>query len=305
MHRRTVARHAVRRILAGTHTSGEGAHQLWYDDGLPPAGIRAVDHRRSGHQLRRYPRGLYVRSENAPGRARQPEGLSSADIEDTTATLPEGMAINPGQATGLGACQTSQDGIGVEGPPSCPSASKVGEVEIETPLLCGTVERQRVPPAVEPAGTASCWSPAPGDGVNLKLIGDGASGRSDGAADDDVRKDARAAVHRLQAVLQRWRAGGAGDPDQVRDLQHDADFHAVEQPVRGTRFPSSSFAIDSGPGRQRRARLAVAVQPAMIAGATTDQAGGFTSFSVLLQRGGRAAARSRVCSSRPPRVCWG
>ena len=60
----------------------------------------------------------------------------------TTVVLPEGMVVNPGQATGLQACQSYQDGLGLadngevnEGPPSCPAASKVGTDEIMTPLL--------------------------------------------------------------------------------------------------------------------------------------------------------------------------
>ena len=76
-----------------------------------------------------------------------PEGLATSGLQDTTVTLPEGVAINPGQAAGLQACQPEQDGLGVEtdgeskeGPPECPGASKVGTVEIETPLLKDTLK---------------------------------------------------------------------------------------------------------------------------------------------------------------------
>lgn len=72
-----------------------------------------------------------------------PEGLSTAHLKDTTVTLPEGLTLNPSSAGGLDAC--SEAGIGYapsEGeihfskvPQSCPDASKVGTLEVKTPLL--------------------------------------------------------------------------------------------------------------------------------------------------------------------------
>ena len=56
-----------------------------------------------------------------------PEGLATAGLQNTTVVLPEGMVINPGQATGLQACQSDQDGLGLaangevnEAAPTCP-----------------------------------------------------------------------------------------------------------------------------------------------------------------------------------------
>ncbi len=40
------------------------------------------------------------------------EGLATSGLKETTVTLPEGVAINPGQATGLVACQPSEENIG-------------------------------------------------------------------------------------------------------------------------------------------------------------------------------------------------
>lgn len=105
------------------------------------------------------------------------KGLSAADIQDTTVTLPEGVVINPGQAAGLQACQSYQDAVGTEAPPSCPNASRVGTVTIETPLLPHKLEGsvyvlQSNPPHLQLLLAAS------GEGVNLKLVGEGRSIRS-------------------------------------------------------------------------------------------------------------------------------
>jgi len=49
--------------------------------------------------------------------------------------LPAGMTVSPSAANGLGACTLEQIGLGNANAPSCPDSSKLGTVEIETPLL--------------------------------------------------------------------------------------------------------------------------------------------------------------------------
>jgi hypothetical protein len=58
--------------------------------------------------------------------------LATANLRKTVVTLPEGLVANPAAANGLGACPAAA--ISAH-PPSCPDASKVGTVEIDTPLL--------------------------------------------------------------------------------------------------------------------------------------------------------------------------
>jgi hypothetical protein len=69
------------------------------------------------------------------------EGATAAsDIEAAIVTLPRGMTINPAQAEGLEVCSEAQleaesaDSAPGEG---CPEASKIGTIEVETPLLEG------------------------------------------------------------------------------------------------------------------------------------------------------------------------
>lgn len=63
------------------------------------------------------------------------EGLGEADVKDTTVTLPAGIALNPAAADGLQACSEAQVALNVHAPPECPDPSKVGTVEIHSPLL--------------------------------------------------------------------------------------------------------------------------------------------------------------------------
>jgi hypothetical protein len=74
-----------------------------------------------------------------------PEGLGEADLRDATVTLPKGLLVNPSSADGLDGCSASEIGLTTPvgqsaahfsaEPPQCPDASKLGRVEVNTPLL--------------------------------------------------------------------------------------------------------------------------------------------------------------------------
>lgn len=65
--------------------------------------------------------------------------INTADIKDVHLTLPEGMTLNPSAARGLEACTAGQIGIGTTNPVTCPAASRVGGVTIETDLPPGSL----------------------------------------------------------------------------------------------------------------------------------------------------------------------
>ena len=61
--------------------------------------------------------------------------LAEADLRSASVTFPPGLSINPASADGLASCTDAQLGLGKEGPAECPDASKLGTVEVTTPLL--------------------------------------------------------------------------------------------------------------------------------------------------------------------------
>jgi hypothetical protein len=63
------------------------------------------------------------------------QGLSTAHVKDVSVTLPEGMSVSPAAAGGLAACSDAQLDLSTTDPVKCPEASKIGSVEVETPLL--------------------------------------------------------------------------------------------------------------------------------------------------------------------------
>ena len=64
-----------------------------------------------------------------------PDGLASAHLDKAVVTLPEGMSVNPSSADGLKACSPAEVGLDSRADATCPEASKIGSVEIDTPLL--------------------------------------------------------------------------------------------------------------------------------------------------------------------------
>jgi hypothetical protein len=68
--------------------------------------------------------------------------LAQSDLAKTVVTLPEGMTIDPSAGVGLGACTAAQYAeVTLSSAPGagCPADSKLGTVEIETPLLLTAV----------------------------------------------------------------------------------------------------------------------------------------------------------------------
>jgi hypothetical protein len=70
------------------------------------------------------------------------DGTAHSDIEKTVVTLPPGVTVNPSMANGLAACSKAEyerETLGSEPGQACPEAAKVGNVEVETPLLEGAL----------------------------------------------------------------------------------------------------------------------------------------------------------------------
>ena len=64
-----------------------------------------------------------------------PNALAEADLKDASVTLPPGWTLSSSAANGLEACSPEEIGLGNERQPTCPAASKIGTLEVATPLL--------------------------------------------------------------------------------------------------------------------------------------------------------------------------
>ncbi len=64
-----------------------------------------------------------------------PDALATPPVKRFTVRLPLGMSFSPSFADGLKSCALAQMQLGNNDPVQCPDASRIGEVELRTPLL--------------------------------------------------------------------------------------------------------------------------------------------------------------------------
>jgi hypothetical protein len=81
------------------------------------------------------PSGLDVGLHVPQAGLQDPNGLAAANLKKAVVTLPAGTSVNPAAADGLAACSSAQVALSSAAAAECPDASKVGSVEIDTPLL--------------------------------------------------------------------------------------------------------------------------------------------------------------------------
>jgi hypothetical protein len=242
------------------------------------------------------PAGLTVEVKPSLGGLENPNGIGSSDIKDTTVTLPEGFVINPGQAAGLQACGPAEDGLTTEaekakgeeddGPPSCPNGSKVGTVKIKTPLLEQAAEKelegdvyvmQSNPPELKLLLAAS------GDGINLKLVGTVHLNEQTGQITTTFANTPELPFSDFKLSFSGGAQAALATPTQCGRYTSTASFTPWASPFVANFLTTSSFAITDGVDGGPCPPSTLPFSPSLNAGSTTDQAGGYTDFSLLLQ----------------------
>jgi hypothetical protein len=229
--------------------------------------------------------------------------LTTAHIKGVSVTLPPGMTINPSVANGLEACTDAQfeAGPGVPGGDECPEASRIGTVEVSTPLL---------PPlpgqaddTLDMAGAAFVGQPLPGDMYRLFLTveGRGVSVRLKGS----VRPDP--ATGQLTTVFDR------GNPqlpfDRLAVDFRDGPRAPLATPLdcgpvtaTGTFTPFSGTAPVTSPAGFGigGSGCPAPFVPAFGASSATPQAGAFSPLLVRIARDDRNEFLGGVTVELPP-----
>ncbi len=105
-----------------------------------------------------------------------PDGLATAHVKDVTVALPEGMSVSPSSAAGLAACTDAQLDLSTTDAEQCPRASRIGTVEVITPLLADPLSGSVYVGSQESDDPQSgkmfrIFIVAEGSGVRIKLEG--------------------------------------------------------------------------------------------------------------------------------------
>ncbi|HEX5926006.1 MAG TPA: hypothetical protein VFY45_19405 [Baekduia sp.] len=103
--------------------------------------------------------------------ASNPGGLATAHLRKTVVKLPPGVTVSPSAANGQQACSDAGIGIGSDAAPSCPDASKIGTVDITTPVLEDPLKGSVYLGEQRPDQLLRLFIVAEGGGVVVKLPG--------------------------------------------------------------------------------------------------------------------------------------
>ncbi len=211
-----------------------------------------------------------------------PTALATSTLQNTKVTLPAGMVISPGQANGLGACQAAQSAVGTTDKPSCPANSKVGTVQIETPLLPDKLEGSVYVMQSDPPNLKLLVAPS-GDDINIKIVGDVSLNKTTGQLTATFTGTPELPFTHFKLTFSAGAQAALMTPPSCGVYSTSADFTPWSAPAAPDFLSADGFALTAGPGGSA-CQSPLPFNPSLIAGATTDQAGGYTGFSLLLSR---------------------
>lgn len=323
---------SVTRNAAGTPGGMTGCAQLTFP---PTINVKPDTSNASS------PAGLNVGVHVSQKAAQNPEGLAESALRDTTVTLPAGVAINPADADGLEACSEGLAGFtgftefnpNVEpgdqtptftpelpnplqpGSNFCPDGSKIGTVNLKTPLL----EHELTGSVYLAAQEANPWGSLiamymviedPVSGTLVKLTGKVSLCESAGQVLDGVTCEALGQIvttfkntpelpfEDLEVHFFGGERAPLTTPSQCGTYTTKASFTPWDGngPVNTT----SSFQIEHGPHGSPCPGASLPFNPSLTAGTTNIQAGAFSPFTVTMSREDGEQSLQGISLRMPP-----
>jgi hypothetical protein len=225
----------------------------------------------------------------------EPESLATPDVKRTVVTLPAGTVISPSAANGLGDCSSEQFDLHSGVPGGCPRNSQVGTVRSKTPALEEALTGEVYLAAPQCTGVEGTCTPADAqDGrmirLFLQLVGEGESGI---VVKQELTGQINQQTGQLTVTdaevpevpfsdLKLTLAGGSratlSNPRACGTVTTTADLTPWSTPFTPDGTPSSSFDVDENCfGSQ--------FSPSFTGGTTSNQAGGFSPFTLSFGRG--------------------
>jgi hypothetical protein len=248
------------------------------------------------------PTGLHV-DLHVP-QSEDPGGLAEADLKDAVVTLPTGVVVNPSQANGLVGCPLEgPEGVNLKKPEParCPAASKIGNVEVVTPLLekplTGGVyvaQQGNAGPAQgsNPFGSLlAIYIVVEGSGVVVKLAGEVKTDPNTGQLTTTFLDNPQLPFEDFKLDFFNGPRAPLITPSACGAYTTTTSLTPWSTPGQPA-GPSDTFQILSA--------CTTGFSPSFTAGTTNNQAGGFSPFSVTLSRGDGEQRVAGVQVHMPP-----
>ncbi len=328
--------YAFQNSLGGPLERLEGCPELPFS---PSIEVRPEQQEEEGHPAEHTtsastPTGLNVNVKVAQNGTLQPGASGDADVRSTTVTLPEGVLLNPSDANGLQACSETQVGYlgqGAENDPfaagtpeplrfstatkaQCPAASKIGSVQIKTPLLGeelqGSLYLATPAPQAEagmnPFGSLiALYIVAENEalGLRVKLAGEGHLNSQTGQISTTFKNTPQVPFENLKLELYGGPRGPVTTPAFCASYVTTASFtpwSSTTPSETAALDPAEEFNITSGPEGSPCPSHIQPFSPGFQAGVMNLQAGAYTNFDLQIDRPGPDQALTGVTVHLPP-----
>ncbi len=236
-----------------------------------------------------------------------PTGLAQANVKNTTVTLPQGVQISPAAADGLLSCSVEQIGLQSPGPPVCSEASKVGTVEIKSPLLPDPLEGAAylATQNENPFGSLIAlyiYAEDAKAGVIFKLAGEVKLDESTGQIVTTFPNDPQLPFE--EAKLHFFGSDRAPLSTPPSCGAYTSTASIVPWSGNAPVAPTSTFDITSGPNGSPCASPRP-FQPGFEAGTTSVQAGGYSPLTLTMGRPDADQPLGKLAVVLPPGVSAG
>jgi hypothetical protein len=211
-----------------------------------------------------------------------PSTIAQSDLRKAVVTLPQGVRVNPSSADGLGACSSAQVALSSETEPDCPDASKLGAMEIESPLLDAplTGSVYLAEPFDNPFGSLlAVYLVASAKGAVIKVPGEIGTDPSTGRITATFDNNPQLPFTRVHMVLD----GGPRAPLTLPSTCGVYTTHTVLTGWNGKVVNTTSTFNVSGDGNGAPCPGSK-FAPGFTAGTQNPVAGGFTPFGLRLTR---------------------
>ena len=214
-----------------------------------------------------------------------PDGLASSDLKDVAMTLPAGVAINPAAADGLSGCSDAEFAVSSSDAGHCTNASKIGTLEIKTPLLENPLTGSLFLAAPLEQGTAAAASgrmfrvflEAEGVATRIKRVGtivpDPVTGQLTVTFNDNP-----------QLPFETLHVAMNGGPRAPLTTPRACGTYATHSELTPWARPTEPVGVDSSFTIDENCGAAGSFSPTLEAGTIGSQAGSSSPFAMTLTR---------------------
>ena len=266
--------------LAGTPVAVNGCNQLHFEPTIEAKPTTDLADSPSGLEV-----DVHQPTDQDPG------GTSPAIMKDLRLALPEGMSVNPSSADGLGACSEAQANVHTLTPSACPGDSKLGTVEVLTPLLNHPLSGALylAEPFDNPSSSLIGLYLAiddPSSGTVANLAGEVEADHTTGQLTTVFDENPQLPIEDIKAKLFTGARAALRTPATCGTYTSTAQMTPWSTPQTADAHPTGSFAITASPagGSCPGSAAALPNAPGFTAGTITPQAAAFSPFVLKASR---------------------